>query len=561
MIMLRKAGLLAGISATLACALAQVQMTPYLEQEPNDSLSAPQVIEVPVNSSKGFVVWDATLLPVGERDFYRFQVAQAGTYSIRVDTNLDTVLRLYDGDGALIAENDNNGNPDMPLNRLASGLTVNLEAGIYTAEVVYFLNLGRARYALRVFPGATAPDFDPTEPNDTLERAISLGRLSGGEIITQDYRFLSYGGGDIDVYRFDLDNTGQTLTVRTQTYVDTQIRVVAPNGQTYDNDDSEWDSMNPGASEVQIPLAPRGTYYVFVRGYAFWGGYYRLRVSAPLPSEIVLQGANAEFRLRRLSGSPTRNPFNNADWLHSGRDHLYQIGWWYRVEGTHTRELTPSNFYYYDQPTPDQVVMAYLEEGLILAKQYDLRATADGGSVLYADLVAINFQFSPRVIHLYHYADIDLSGATTNQARWEGEQIRVETLEDFCRFSAVVPYTRWQVSPHPQIIDWLTNAQADDLTDGDLPFEGDFTGAYQWTLQLQPFAAATVRVAYALNTEQSLLRADIDRNGCVDDADLLQVLFDFGRAGSLLPSDVNGDNVVDDADLLEVLFQFGAGCR
>jgi hypothetical protein len=284
-------------------------------------------------------------------------------------------------------------------------------------------------------------------------------------------------------------------------------------------------------------------------------------VSAPLPDEIVLQSANAEFRLRRLSGSPTRNPFNNADWLHSGRDHLYQIGWWYRVEGTHTRELTPSNFYYYDQPTPDQVVMAYLEEGLILAKQYDLRATADGGSVLYADLVAINFQFSPRVIHLYHYADIDLSGATTNQARWEGEQIRVETLEDFCRFSAVVPYTRWQVAPHPQIIDLLTNARADNLINGELPFEGDFTAAYQWTLELQPFAAATVRVAYALNTEQSLLRADIDRNGCVDDADLLQVLFDFGRAGSLLPSDVNGDNVVDDADLLEVLFQFGAGCR
>jgi hypothetical protein len=561
MIMLRKAAFVAGISATLACALAQVQMTPYLEQEPNDSLSAPQVIEVPVNSSKGFVVWDATLMPVGERDFYRFQVAQAGTYSIRVDTNLDTVLRLYNASGALIAENDNGGNPDMPLNRLASGVTVNLEAGIYTAEVVYFLNLGRARYALRVFPGATAPDYDPTEPNDTPDRAINLGRLSGGEIITQDYRFLSYGGGDVDVYRFDLDNTGQTLTVRTQTYVDTLLRVVAPNGQVYENDDSEWDPMNPGASEVQIPLAPRGTYYVFVRGYAFWGGYYRLRVSAPLPDEIALRSANAEFRLRRLSGSPTRNPFNNADWLHSGRDHLYQIGWWYRVEGTHTRELTPSNFYYYDQPTPDQVVMAYLEEGLILAKQYDLRATADDGSVLYADLVAINFQFSPRVIHLYHYADIDLSGATTNQARWEGEQIRVETLEDFCRFSAVVPYTRWQVSPHPQIIDLLTNARADNLINGELPFEGDFTAAYQWTLELQPFAAATVRVAYALNTEQSLLRADIDRNGCVDDADLLQVLFDFGRAGSLLPSDVNGDNVVDDADLLEVLFQFGAGCR
>jgi hypothetical protein len=558
--MLRKAGLLAGIGTILACALAQVQMTPYLEQEPNNSLSAPQVIDVPVSQVKGFVVWDATLMPVGERDFYRFQVAQAGTYSIRVDTNLDTVLRLYDASGALIAENDNNGNPDMPLNRLASGVVVNLEAGIYTAEVVYFLNLGRARYALRVFPGATAPDYDPTEPNDTPDRAINLGRLSGGEIITQDYRFLSYGGGDVDVYRFDLDNTGQTLTVRTQTYVDTLLRVVAPNGQVYENDDSEWDPMNPGASEVQIPLAPRGTYYVFVRGYAFWGGYYRLRVSAPLPSEVVLQSANAEFRLRRFSGSPTRNPFNNADWFHRGVDHLYQMGWWYRVQGTHTRELTPGNFYYYDQETPSHVVMAYLEEGLILAKQYDLRATAGGGSVLYADLLVINFQFSPRVIHLYHYADIDLSGATTNQARWDAEQIRVETVNDFCRFSARTPYTRWQAAPHPQIIDRLTNTEPDDLTNGDLPFEGDFTGAYQWTLELQPFAFATVRVAYALNTAQLLLSADIDRNGCVDDADLLRVLFDFGQSVFLLDSDVNGDGAVDDADLLEVLFYFGTGC-
>jgi len=561
MLMRRKAGFLVGIGTTLACALAQVQMTPYLEQEPNNSLGAPQSIDAPVNRARGFVVWDATIMPVGDRDFYRFEVTQAGTYSIRVDTNLDTVLRLYDASGTLIAENDNDGNPDTPLNRLASGVVVNLEAGTYIAEVAYYQNLGRARYALRVFPGTVAPDYDPTEPNDTPERAINLGRLSGGEIITQNYRFLSYGGGDVDVYRFDLDNTGQTLTVRTQTYVDTQIRVVAPSGQTYENDDSEWDPMNPSASEVQIPLAPRGTYYVFVRGDTVCGGYYRLRVSAPLPSEIVLQSANAEFRLRQLSGSPTRNPFNNADWFHSGNDHLYQMGWWYRVQGTHTRELTPSNFYYYDQETPDRVVMAYLEEGLILTKRYELRATADGGSVLYADLVVINFQLNPRVIHLYHYSDIDLSGATTNQARWESGLIRVETINDFCRMVALIPYTRWQVSPHPQIIDLLTNSVADNLANGSLPFEGDFTAAYQWTLEMQPFATATVRVAYALNTEQSLLRADIDRNGCVDDADLLQVLFDFGQSGFLLESDVNSDGTVDDADLLEVLFQFGAGCR
>ncbi|BCW96133.1 MAG: DVUA0089 family protein [Fimbriimonadales bacterium] len=558
--MFRKAGLLAGIGATLGCALAQIQMTPYQDREPNDSLTAPQVIDAPVNGAKGFVVWDATLLPVGDRDFYRFEVAQAGAYALRVDTNLDTVLRLYDASGALIAENDNDGNPDTPLNRLASGVTVNLGVGTYTVEVAYYFNLGRARYALRVFPGTTAPDYDPTEPNDTDAQAINLGRLSGGELITPGFRFLSYGGGDVDVYRFDLDNTGQTLTIRTQTYVDTVMRVVAPNGQVYESDESEWDSMNPGASEVQIPLAPRGTYYVFVRGYASWGGYYRLRVSAPLPTEIVLQSANAEFRLRDLAGSPTRFPFNNADWLHHGADHFYAMGWWYRVQETHTRERAISNFYYYDQATPDHVVMAYMEEGLILAVQYELRATADGGSVLYADVLTINFQFTPRVIHLYHYADVDLSGATTNQANGDSGQIRVETSNDACRFAALSPHAHWQVAAHPQIIDRLTDTVADNLADGELPFEGDFTGAYQWTLELQPFASATVRVAYALNTAQSLLRADVNRNGCVDDADLLQVLFDFGRTAFMLGSDVNGDGVVDDADLLEVLFQFGAGC-
>ena len=52
---------------------------------------------------------------------------------------------------------------------------------------------------------------------------------------------------------------------------------------------------------------------------------------------------------------------------------------------------------------------------------------------------------------------------------------------------------------------------------------------------------------------------DVDGNLCVDDADLLQVLFAFGATGSN-PADVNGDLIVDDADLLIVLFNFGAGC-
>ncbi|MCX7994064.1 MAG: M1 family aminopeptidase, partial [Fimbriimonadales bacterium] len=52
---------------------------------------------------------------------------------------------------------------------------------------------------------------------------------------------------------------------------------------------------------------------------------------------------------------------------------------------------------------------------------------------------------------------------------------------------------------------------------------------------------------------------DVNGDGCVDDADLLAVLFAFGQLGARA-EDVNGDNQVDDADLLMVLFNFGAGC-
>lgn len=52
---------------------------------------------------------------------------------------------------------------------------------------------------------------------------------------------------------------------------------------------------------------------------------------------------------------------------------------------------------------------------------------------------------------------------------------------------------------------------------------------------------------------------DVDRNGVVEDADLLTVLFSFGNAGGSL-ADLNVDGTVDDSDLLVVLLHFGESC-
>jgi hypothetical protein len=78
--------------------------------------------------------------------------------------------------------------------------------------------------------------------------------------------------------------------------------------------------------------------------------------------------------------------------------------------------------------------------------------------------------------------------------------------------------------------------------------------------------ANTVRTIFGPGNFQyielyEILPGDVNRNRCVDDADLLRVLFAFGQTGAGLPEDLNGDSVVDDADLLAVLFNFGRGCE
>ncbi|GBC93057.1 hypothetical protein HRbin15_01543 [bacterium HR15] len=55
-------------------------------------------------------------------------------------------------------------------------------------------------------------------------------------------------------------------------------------------------------------------------------------------------------------------------------------------------------------------------------------------------------------------------------------------------------------------------------------------------------------------------KGDVNCDSCIDDADLLAVLFRFGEHCSGCPEDINRDGIVDDADLLIVLFNFGLGC-
>jgi hypothetical protein len=83
-------------------------------------------------------------------------------------------------------------------------------------------------------------------------------------------------------------------------------------------------------------------------------------------------------------------------------------------------------------------------------------------------------------------------------------------------------------------------------------------GTAEVLVQMAPGLARKVNLTLSGTTTQNftLTNGDVNGDNVVDDADLLQVLFNFG--GSDSASDVNGDSTVDDADLLIVLFNFGS---
>jgi len=70
------------------------------------------------------------------------------------------------------------------------------------------------------------------------------------------FGFLNYG--DVDVYAFKVSGGANFLRVRTETYVDTVIEVHTPSGEVLTNDDSDWDLLNGGASEVVIGFGVAG---------------------------------------------------------------------------------------------------------------------------------------------------------------------------------------------------------------------------------------------------------------------------------------------------------------
>jgi uncharacterized membrane protein len=122
---------------------------------------------------------------------------------------------------------------------------------------------------------------------------------------------------------------------------------------------------------------------------------------------------------------------------------------------------------------------------------------------------------------------------------------------------------RWQLGTATTQVEDLNQTYAALLTNGSVLRSANAFSPNGRFIVGWGYNAATGRdEAFLLDTQGCASEnGDVDANGCVDDADLLAVLFNFGNTGNALGrEDTNCDGIVDDADLLTVLFNFGSGC-
>lgn len=185
-----------------------------------------------------------------------------------------------------------------------------------------------------------------------------------------------------------------------------------------------------------------------------------------------------------------------------------------------------------------------------------------------------------EMLEAYIASGIGISVANVVGLEWVDATLYGTTHHAFLRLALMenqpfYEFTEYNMDSIPT--DHELGGLALDASDGHLYLATASRGSGEaalWRLQVDDSSASVAATFVARLTEVGYPRGrfptalgwvpaqpgDVEGDGCVDDADLLSVLFAFGQQGQNLLEDLNGDGIVDDADLLLVLFNFGSGC-
>ncbi len=197
---------------------------------------------------------------------------------------------------------------------------------------------------------------------------------------------------------------------------------------------------------------------------------------------------------------------------------LAAAGWWFRLAGDdHETPFPTPNSGVFDGPGADVYWNGLGGNPGILADEHMIvEAGASGSGDVQFSMYLENVTSEPVSLELFHYADVDVGGPTSNMDDVADyvEKTPVEIVEvtdlgtDRIEYQADhLPaidssYTDFpiahQVAASSTLLDDLNDTTSvTDLTNGGAPFgPEDFTGAYQFSITLPPTGANYVLVAY-----------------------------------------------------------------
>ena len=188
---------------------------------------------------------------------------------------------------------------------------------------------------------------DAYEPNDTLQTAASLGRVSG----SSSYNANLHVATDVDYYKFSIGDTGDSghsvrMTYSQEASFDLDMVLYDSKGNEIDYSDN-----NTGVEVISLAYLPKGDYYLCVYNYYDDDfGNYSLTINAPVVHELESPVLSVKVEAPNVKVTFDSVPNATGYVLQYGTDpefrQFFQKS--YSSEGTYTlTNITPNKTTYF----------------------------------------------------------------------------------------------------------------------------------------------------------------------------------------------------------------------
>ncbi|MGE3109240.1 MAG: hypothetical protein AB7G11_04545 [Phycisphaerales bacterium] len=209
----------------------------------------------------------------------------------------------------------------------------------------------------------------------------------------------------------------------------------------------------------------------------------------------------------------------------TGTDHVFQNWWWYRVDGVDTREVPFMNATSAVW-SGNTGTVTFTTPNFDAVMTYVVTDNGTNAAMVVASMSVTNTSGGPISLQLFNYQDYDLAGSATGDSAVlvSPNNIRITEAGNTIIGGFIgAGATNYQVSTFATVRGLLTNTTVDNFNNSGLPFgPGDFTGGYQWSLQLDAGASTSVSAMLTLDPPPPTGRCCIG-TGCsiLNEADCL----------------------------------------